>query len=50
VKEEVSMPKQNQPNRPQQQKNQKQQNQTPGTAERTQNDDFLDEEEEDDAE
>jgi hypothetical protein len=45
------MARQSQPNRPQQQKNKKQPNQAPGTQERTQNEDFLeDEEEEDDTE
>jgi len=45
-----TMGRQQQPNRSQQQKNKDQQKQPPGTQERTQNEDFLDEEEEDDAE
>ena len=44
------MGKQQQPNRSQPQKNTDQQKQPPGTQERTQGEDFLDEEEEDDAE
>jgi hypothetical protein len=44
------MGRQQQPNRSQPQKNKDQQKQAPGTQERTQSEDFLDEEEEDDAE